>query len=100
MIQLSEYTEVAMETRTMAPVVGIITPRPGRMTPAAAAGQLGFPRPPLRLVGRQDRMTALRIEMGLARAEQCSRMEAFNKLVADGIPLQTASRVVWSARRD
>ena len=90
-----------METRTMAPVVGIITPRPGRTAPApAAAGQLGFPRPPLRLVGRQDRMTALRIEMGLARSEQCSRMEAFNKLVADGIPLQTASRVVWSARRD
>lgn len=89
-----------METRKMAPVVGIITPRQGRTMPAPTATTVGFPRPPLRLVGRQDRMTAFRIEIGLARSEECSRMEAFNHLVAEGIPMQTASRVVWSARRD
>ena len=89
-----------MEPRKMAPVVGIITPRRGRTMPVTAAASVGFPRPPLRLVGRQDRMTARRIDIGLARSEECSRMEAFNKLLADGIPMQTASRVVWSVRRD
>ena len=90
-----------MEPRKIAPVVGIITPRLGRAMPeTVAANNVGFPRPPLRLVGRKDRMTAFRIEIALARSEDCSRMEAFNKLVADGIPLQTASRVVWSVRRD
>lgn len=68
--------------------------------PAAPAADVGFPRPPLRLVGRTDRMTAFRIEIALARSEDSSRMETFNKLVAEGIPLQTASRVVWSVRRD
>ena len=89
-----------METRKMAPVVGIITPRQGRAMPAPTATAVGFPPPPLRPVGRRDRMTAFRIEIGLAQSQECSRMEAFNHLVAEGIPLQTASRVVWSARRD
>ncbi|WP_296002344.1 hypothetical protein [Rugamonas sp.] len=91
---------IQIGTLQKAPVVGIITPRLGTPTRAAPASLAGFPRPPLRAVGRPDKSTALRIDAGLARSAQCSRLEAFSKLVADGIPVQTASRVVWSLRRD
>lgn len=89
-----------MDTIQKAPVVGIITPRRGTPVRATVASITGFPRPPLRAVGRPDKMTALRIDAGLARSAECSRLEAFSKLVSEGIPVQTASRVVWSLRRD